>query len=121
MPRGTLISESLRLGRSIDVPLAITKIWREDAGDPDAGQPAHWTLIEFQVALEHLDDLVSALADALEPTLGWYCDLHTDFETIVVFAATVFRYPKGDAAGHAAASEHARAMAVPESQIDWPE
>ncbi|MGW5364852.1 hypothetical protein [Actinopolymorpha pittospori] len=37
-----------------------------------------------------------------------------------VYAGRVFRYPRGDLAGRAAAADHGRAVGVPEEQLDWP-
>jgi hypothetical protein len=35
------------------------------------------------------------------------------------FRDKVFRYPRGDPAGRAAAQAHGRAVGVPEPQLDW--
>lgn len=122
MAVGTLVSESLKIGARLDaVRLDVTKIWRLDAGDVDVGQPAAWTLIEFHCADDDVDALVEELARALEPALGWYCDLHAAGETIVVFADRWFRYPQHDDQGRAAAVEYARTHGVPDAQLDWPE
>ena len=65
--------------------------------------------------------LSTALSQALDETGGWYCDLRTAAETIVVFPGTVFRYERGERAGRVAAAAHAREIGIPEAQIDWPE
>jgi hypothetical protein len=36
-----------------------------------------------------------------------------------VFADSVFRYPRRDQSGREEAEAHARAVGVPEAQIDW--
>ena len=51
---------------------------------------------------------------------GWYADLHGAGESFVVFAGRVFRYRSDDPAGRAEAEAHARAVGVPDAQIDWP-
>ena len=118
---GTLLAESLRTDGVLDgVPLTVRRIWRHDAGDPAAGQPLTWTFIEFEVAAPSVGLLAERLGAALAPG-PWYCDLHDDDETVVVFAGRVFRYARGDRGGRAAAEAHARAVGVPEAQIDWPD
>ena len=117
---GSLIAESLRIGGSVDgVGLRANRIWRLDAGDPSAGQPAGWTFVELVVPAEDAERFAEVLSGALEEG-PWYCDLHSDDETLVVFRHRVFRYPRGDAGGRAAAEAHARSVGVPEPQIDWP-
>jgi hypothetical protein len=119
---GALIAESLKIGASLEgVPLMIDKIARAEVGDVQAGQPLTWTFIEFHLDLDHVEALIESLSAALDDRGGWYCDFHSPDETFVVFAGTVFRYPRGDAAGRARASEHARNVGVPAAQIDWPE
>jgi hypothetical protein len=119
---GGLIAESLRVGSVLDgVSLKVTRVARADVGNVEAGQPRTWTFLDFEMD----DDDVPRLADALERALlaagGWYCDFRTERETFVVFSGRTFRYPRGDAAGRAAACEHARTQGVPEEQLDWPE
>jgi hypothetical protein len=117
---GTLIVESLRVGADLDVPLAVDRIRRIEPADTTTGQPAVWTLLEFRVAEDRLDQWVEQLADGLQQHGGWYCDLRTDAETLVIFAGRVFRYPRGDPAGRAGAQHYGRSVGVPESQLDWP-
>jgi hypothetical protein len=124
MARGVLIAESLRLGATLDVPLTVARIERVDPGElsdaqREAGVPERWTLLHFDVADEHLGNLAPALAAALDD-VGWYADFRTDEETWVVYAGCVFRYPRGDANGRAAAIAHGRSRGVPEAQLDWP-
>ena len=117
--RGTLVAESLRAGAQLNVPMEVGRIRRVRAGDVAAAQPATWTLVELSVAAEDIDRLVGQLGEALEPG-PWYADLASDNETVVVFAGRVVRYPRGDVAGRGEAEAHARAVGVPEGQIDWP-
>jgi len=119
---GGLVAESLRVGFAIDgVDLRVTRISRAEWGDVGAGQPSVWTLIDFTADDGDADELARALAAALDPVGGWYCDFHSADESFVVFANVVFRYPRGDRDGRAAAEDHARAVGVPESQLDWPD
>ena len=118
---GTLVAESLRDDAVVaDVTLRVGAVVRVAAGDPTAGQPLVWTLLELEADDGDLDVLVARLAAAVRPG-PWYCDLRTDTETVVVFADRVFRYARGDAAGRAAAEAHARSSGVPRGQIDWPD
>jgi hypothetical protein len=117
---GTLLAESLRKEHALDgVPLTVRRVFRADDGDPSAGQPLTWTFLEFEVPDDHADALASALADSLEPG-PWYCDFRSEAETFVVFADRVFRYPRRDRSACGKAEAHARAVGVPEAQIDWP-
>lgn len=119
---GALIAESLRVPAVIEgIPLTIDKVVRTECGDVAVGQPLVWTFVEFQVDVEEVDRWATMLSEALDERLGWYCDFRSPNETFVVFAGRVFRYPRGDAEGRAAAAAHARSVGVPESQIDWPE
>jgi hypothetical protein len=118
---GTLIAESLRVGAVIEgVPLVTTRLARGDAGDVRARQPRTWTFIEFEVAEADAERLALALESSLQRPGGWYCDFRSDDETFVVFADQTFRYPRGDRAGRAEATEYARSVGVPEAQLDWP-
>lgn len=117
---GTLLAESLRVGAVLGVPLTVRRIRRINAGDPSAGQPMTWTFIEFEVP----DAIAGPFADRLGTSLSpgpWYCDLRGDGEVVVVFAGRVFRYARGDRRARSEAEAHARAVGVPEAQIDWPE
>jgi hypothetical protein len=119
---GGLIAESLRVGRALEgINLTVRRITREDAGDPDAGQPLTWTFVDFEAPLEDAGRLAAALSRSLDARLGWYCDFRSPTETFVVFADRVFRYPRGDRAGRAEVEDYARSVGVPESQLDWPE
>ena len=119
---GALIAESLRIGAVLDdLGLTVRKISRADVGDVDAGQPLTWTFIHFEAPAEQASRLADALSNALDPTLGWYCDFRTADETFVAFGGRVFRYPRGDRAGRSEAEAYARSVGVPEAQIDWPE
>ena len=118
---GGLIAESLRVGAVLeDVNLTVSKISRADLGDVGAGQPLTWTFVDFEAAEADAGRLSDALEQSLERVGGWYCDFRSDAETWVVFAGRTFRYPRGDAAGRAAAVEYGRSVGVPERQLDWP-
>jgi hypothetical protein len=119
---GVLLAESLLTGRPIEgFGLRLNRVVRADAGDVAAGQPRTWTYIEFEVDVDAVESLVSALRDALNPDGGWYCEFHTTNETFVVFAGRDFRYERGSATGRAEAVRYGRAVGVPEEQLDWPE
>lgn len=118
---GALIAESLRPGTNIDFPFAVDRLWWIDAGDPKVGQPRTWMVLELEVLDEQVDELTAAVSAALKEIGGWYCDLRSDDESIVVFSGRIFRYPRGDESGRWEVAEYARCVGVPESQIDWPE
>lgn len=69
----------------------------------------------------HRRAAAEALAGALEPGNGWYADFVVGDERVVVFAAKVFRYRRGDAAGRAEAVAYGRSVGTPEQQLDWGE
>lgn len=122
MATGALIAESVKVGAALDgVRLTVNKVFRVEAGDESVGQPRVWTFIEFDVPDDDADALASALSDALDPSLGWYCDFRSERETFVVFAGRIFRYRRGDGSARAEAEAHARSVGVPEPQLDWPE
>jgi hypothetical protein len=100
MASGGLIADSLRVGGVLEgVSLMVTKVSRADVGDVEAGQPRTWTFLDFQIADEDTDRLAHALKRTLETRSGWYCDFHSEAETVVVFAGRTFRDPRGDAGG----------------------
>lgn len=125
MAGGTLIAESIRTGATLaSAPLTVREIQRVAPANlspeqREAGIPARWTLIAFEVPDTDAARLAGALAEVLDG-LGWYADLHTAGESFVVFAGRVFRYPRGDGARRARAEAYARAHGVPDAQIDWP-
>jgi hypothetical protein len=119
---GGLIAESLRIGSVLEgVPLTVRRISCADVGDVDAGQPLTWRFLDFEAADQDAERLAALLSDALDTACGWYCDFRTDDETFVVFSGRIFRYPRGDRTGRAAAEDYGRSVGVPETQLDWPE
>jgi hypothetical protein len=96
-------------------------ISRAAVGDTAAGQPRDWTFIESSMPASSVDAFAESLSRSLKEQGGWYCDLHSDTEVVVVFRGRVFRYPKGDFAGRGDVEAYARSVGVPEAQIDWPE
>jgi hypothetical protein len=119
MIRGTLIAESVQVGATLaDVSLTLRQVSRHDVGDVPDYQPKVWTLLEFDAADADADALATAFADVMaEP--GWYVSFCSASETFVVYHGRVFRYPRGDAEGRAAAQAYGREAGVPESQLDW--
>jgi hypothetical protein len=119
MFEGTLLAESLRTGSTLDqLDLTVRKIARYAPADTTDDQPAIWTAIDFEVADDGADALASALAAVLgEP--GWYANFQSADVAFVIFQDKVFRYPRGDPDGRAAAQAHGRARGVPEPQLDW--
>jgi hypothetical protein len=122
MIEGTLIAESLRVGANLDnLPLTVRKINRLRPGDTTPEQPEIWTLLEFEAAEADAGNLARTFADALDDQpMTWYADFRSPAETFVVFPGRIFRYPRGDHAGRAAAEAYGRQLAIPESQLDWP-
>ena len=121
MLKGTLLTESLRVGAEIDVAgLRVTRLVRRDvAGSVVATQPDVWTFINFEAPEDRADVLAQALASALRPEDGWYADFEDGDDHVVVFADRIFRYRRGDDAARQQAVEHGRQMGTPEHQLDW--
>src|ERR1700686_4722580 len=94
---GALIAESLVKGPS---DRGFRPIGPQDCpggrGRRDRWSTPHMDdIIEFDVDDWAVDQLAAPLTQALDPTIGWYCDYRTSDETFVVFAGRVFRYPRG--------------------------
>jgi hypothetical protein len=76
---------------------------QEQHGAVDA-QPGVWTFVDIEAPTSRADELTRALAESLEPELGWYADFTVDdTEQVVVFAGRVFQYRIGDEAARAEA------------------
>jgi hypothetical protein len=119
MLEGTLIAESLRVGTTLaDLDLIVRKISRYRAGGTTPDQPDIWTSLEFEACDSDARELAEAFARVLDQP-GWYVNFQSPAESFVVFPGKIFRYPRGDAAGRAAAQAHGRQLAIPESQLDW--
>ena len=119
MLEGTLIAESLRVGTTLaDLNLTVRKISRYRAGGTTPDQPGIWTALDFESGESDARELAEAFAGVLDQP-GWYVNFQSPAESFVVFPGKIFRYPRGDAAGRAAAQAHGRRLAIPEPQLDW--
>jgi hypothetical protein len=122
MITGYVIGESLRPGTVFEPRgLRLRKVRRVEIGDASDAQPPVWTLVEWESDGEDVGALAQALAEALEPELGWYADFTAGGERVVVFAGKVFRYRRGDGAGRAEAVAYGRSVGTPGHQLDWEE
>ena len=122
MISGYVIGESLRTGAVFEPRgLRLRKVGRITVDGPSAGQPEVWTLVEWESDGEDVGALADALADALEPELGWYADFVAGDERVVVFAGKVFRHRRGNEHGRAEAVAYGRSVGTPEHQLDWEE
>ncbi|UXY18375.1 hypothetical protein N8I84_06310 [Streptomyces cynarae] len=123
MINGYVIGESLRTGAVFEPEgLRIRKVSRIDvSGSARDAQPSTWTFVEFETDDSHATALSQALAEALEPDMGWYSDFLVGDDQVVVFAGKVFRYRRGDAHGRAEAVAYGRSVGTPEDQLDWKE
>jgi hypothetical protein len=107
--RGAIIAESLRPGTVLEGDgMVVTRWSRYDVPGAAEHQSPRWTLIEFEAPSSASAVLAEKLAAALLPR-GWYANWNDDDEATVVFPSRVFRYPRGDREGRAAAQEHGRA------------
>ncbi|WP_328779041.1 hypothetical protein OHQ89_07425 [Streptomyces canus] len=122
MITGYVIGESLRPGAVFEPRgLRLRKVSRVEIGGASDAQPPVWTLVEWETDSEDVGALAEALAEALEPELGWYADFTAGDERVVVFAGKVFRYRRGDGAGRAEAVQYGRSVGTPGHQLDWEE
>ena len=120
MLEGTLIAESLRVGTTLaDLNLTVRKVSRYRAGGTTPEQPEIWTTLDFEADESDASELAEVFAQVLDQP-GWYVNFQSPAESFVVFPGKIFRYPRGDAAGRAAARAHGRQLAIPEPQLDWP-
>jgi hypothetical protein len=120
MLTGTLIAESLGVGTVLDdLRLTVRKISRYRAGGTSRDQPEIWTTLDFEAEDALAEELARVFAGALGQP-GWYVNFESPAENFVVFPGRIFRYPRGDAAGRAAAQAHGRRLAIPEPQLEWP-
>ena len=117
---GTLITESLRVGTTLDdLRLTVRSISRYRAVGTTPDQPGVWTVIEFEADEATAGELAQAFADVLAGP-GWYVNFQSPAESFIVFPGRIFRYPRGDAAGRADAQAYGRRLAIPDPQLDWP-
>jgi hypothetical protein len=120
MIEGTLIAESLRIGTVLaDLNLTVRRIGRYRAGGTTPDQPDIWTTLDFEAEEARAEELAQTFAAALDRP-GWYVNFESPAANFVVFPGRIFRYPRGDATGRAAAQAHGRRLAIPEPQLDWP-
>jgi hypothetical protein len=120
MLEGTLIAESLRVGTTLaDLRLTVRKISRYRAGGTTPRQPDIWTTLDFEADDSDARELAQVFAEVLDDQPGWYVNFQSPAESFVVFPGKIFRYPRGDAAGRAAAQAHGRQLGIPEPQLDW--
>jgi hypothetical protein len=119
MLRGAIVCESLKPGTVLEgYPLEVTRLSRYEVGDAAEWQPNIWTLIEFEASADDSDALAHRLSRDLDSP-GWYANLYSDKEVVVVFPDKIFRYKRGSKTGRQRAQEYARACGVPEPQLDW--
>jgi hypothetical protein len=120
MIEGTLITESLRTGTSLEnLKLTVRKISRYRARGTTPDQPDIWTTLDFEADEAEAGELAQAFADVLDDQPGWYVNFESPAESFVVFPGRIFRYPRGDEAGRAEAQAYGRQLAIPEPQLDW--
>jgi hypothetical protein len=121
MLTGRLLTESLRVGVDLSVPdLRVVRLGRHDVSSgASEEQPRVWTFLDFEAPDARADQLAQTLAEALEPTTGWYADFRVGADHVVVFARRVFRYRIGDQPARDEAVAWGRAAGTPEHQLDW--
>ncbi|MFF0546408.1 hypothetical protein ACWEVD_04765 [Nocardia thailandica] len=116
---GVFVAESLGPDAELrDLGILVDSVTRVRPEDAAPGQPGIWTMITFAAEESRADHLAEVFAKALRPG-PWYIDFHSEATTYVVFAGKAFRYATGDAEGRGLVVNHARAVGVPEQQLDW--
>lgn len=123
MTEGTLITESLRVGATLEgFHLYVNRIYREKAElSPEQvanGLSPIWTVIDFTLGSGEEERFAEGLSKALD-SFGWYVNFQSSNESFIVFAGRVFRYLRGDTDGRKQAQSYAREQGVPETQLDW--
>jgi hypothetical protein len=116
---GTLLTESLRVGTSLEnLNLTVRKISRYRVSDPAPSQPGVWCAVDFEADDADAEALARTFADALDRP-GWYVNFQSPTESFIVFPDRTFRYLRGDQAGRAEAQAHGRRLGIPDAQLDW--
>jgi hypothetical protein len=111
--QGLLIKESLGDEGVLDaVHMIRTETW-------NTSDPPIWTAVYFDGHAGQAGHVAEKLSQALNP--GWYCNVATERDSLVVFPGRVFKYPRGDEQGRAEAQEYGRLLGLPEEQLDWGE
>jgi len=89
MVKGTLLTESLKIGAVLDVAgLRLTRVSRRDvSASVSEVQPPVWTFLEFEADDDAVGPLAESLARALLADGGWYADFGAGLDHVVVFAA----------------------------------
>lgn len=82
------------------------------------GSPGIWTTEDFEADGSDAGELAKVFAGVLGQP-GWYVNFQSPAESFIVFPGKIFRYPRGDAAGRAAAQAHGRQLAIPGPPLDW--
>jgi hypothetical protein len=117
--RGAIVCESLKPGTVIEgYEMRVTRWSRYEIGEPAESQPRVWTLIEFEADPEDADALALRLSKDLDEP-GWYANLYSSSEAVVVFPDKIFRYKRGNRIGRKKAEQYARNCGVPDGQLDW--
>lgn len=118
MPAGYVIAESIRVGARLEgFPLTLVSIERDAVQGATSGQPSSWTMIHFAFPDHEAQRLADALAGVLDG--AWYANFDADGHTFVIFPRRVMRYQRGDPAARDEAEAHARALGIPDAQLDW--
>lgn len=117
--RGAIVCESLKPGTVIEgYDIRITRWSRYEISEPAEWQPGIWTLVEFEADEDESDALAQRLSKDLDEP-GWYANLYSSSDAIVIFPDKIFRYKRGDRRCRKAAERYARDCGVPDGQLDW--
>ncbi len=119
MFNGLLLQESLDDLLVIDL-FVITKTETWQVGNAAEGQPPVWTALSFEAETGQAEAIAEALSRALK-TRGWFINASTETHIYVIFPRKIFKYPKGDGAQRAAATQYGLSIGIPERQLDWGE
>jgi hypothetical protein len=114
---GLLLQECLA-DRSILDRLTVTRVETWEVGEAGLPGPPIWTATHFEGNVVEAEEIANAISAAMMKSY-WYANIHCPEDEIVIFADKVFRYPRGDAEARRAPEDYARAIGVPDHQIDW--
>ena len=120
---GSIIGDSLLPGADLRPQgWKVTRVWRLDlTGHVGPQQPPVWTVFDVEADEARLGEVAEALSAALKSEGGWYADLRSDAEHVVVFAGRHFRYRRGDREARAEVVRYGSSVGVPSHQLDWPD
>jgi len=119
MYTGLILKESLANTDVLhDERITISKedVWKVSSRAVE-WQPKEWTAIYVEGADKDLGSIATAISCSILEK--WYANLSDSTTEYVIFRKKIFAYKKGDKKIKHEAKNYAKAIGVPEHQLDW--